>query len=116
MKCYKYSMKSDNGNTIKTKEEYRDNDTLKSIDISIYDDNKKKIMRHTKYYYDDGIHLHFEIIMNYKDNYTHTNVYYEGGNLKGEIKTVDNTCVLHKKYNEDGTIIKEWRTELPVSE
>jgi hypothetical protein len=115
MKCYKYIKNYDNGNIIKTEEEYHDNNTLKSINNTIYDCNKNKIISHNKYYYDDGVQLHFEIIINYKDNYTYTNTYYECGTLKGESKTIDNIYVLHKKYNMEGKIIKEWKTELPQS-
>jgi hypothetical protein len=116
MKYYKYVKECDNGNIIKTKEEYCDNNILKSININIYNYTKDKIISHSKYYYDDGIQLHCEIIMNYKDDYTHTKSYYKNGKIKGESKTVDNTFVLHTKYNENDEIIKEWRTELSMGE
>lgn len=116
MKYYKYVKECDNGDIIKTKEKYSNDGILKSIDTDTFDYKKDKIMSHSKYYYDDSIQLHFEIMMNYKDDYTKIKSYYESGQIKCESNTVDNIFVLHKKYNEDGTIKKEWRTGLSMSE
>jgi hypothetical protein len=117
MKVYNTTQNIDsNKNLVIITENYSNDGILKSIDTDTFDYKKDKIMSHSKNYYDDGIQLHFEIIMNYKDDYTKIKSYYESGQIKGETHTIDNIYVLHTIYNEDGTIKKEWRTELSMSE
>lgn len=117
MKVYTTQTIDSNKNLIIITNKYTSDGILKSIVTDTFDNNKLQILSESKVFYENNkSQVQFEICMNYKDKYTKTKSYYESGQIKGETQTIDNIYVLHTIYNEDGTIKKEWRTELSMSE
>ena len=115
MKSYTISTNDSSGNLVVTNKKYSNTGNLQAIYTDVYDSNKILISNESIILYDNSSQIHIQIIKNYKEKYTKTKAYYETGQLKGVSDTVDNIYVIHKKYNEDGTIKKEWITELPHS-
>ena len=113
MKQYTTKTTDSSGNIFITNENYSNTGILQTMYTDTYDINNIHISSVSINYYDNTSQINFTINMNYNENYTTTKAYYKTGQLKGESYTVNNIYVIHKKYNEDGTLKKEWRTELP---